>query len=66
MAALPARVEPEGDEAAAAEASRVAVPESQTEGKGAKVTTKDGKTGQGKPGGPGGGGGGGKKKKGKK
>ena len=64
MAALPERVEAEGEEVAGGEA----VAESLVEGKGGRGGGKEGKGGQGKGGGvgAGGGGGGGKKKKGKK
>ena len=68
MAALPEKAETEGTEiVAASEAGGIGVPpENQTDGKGARTSGKDGKSGQGKVGGTGGGGGGGKKKKGGK
>lgn len=64
MAALPEKVEPEGEEAVAG--VEVGGAAAQEETKGLKAGSKDGKPGQGKAGGPSTGGGGGKKKKGKK
>ncbi|KAL8795097.1 MAG: hypothetical protein Q9195_002394 [Heterodermia aff. obscurata] len=64
MAALPDKIEPEGEEAVAG--VEVGTAAAQEEVKGAKTGAKDGKPGQGKVGGPGTGSGGGKKKKGKR
>ena len=66
MASLPVKTEVEQDEMVGVAPGGVAILESQTESKGAKVGSKDAKAGQAKPGGTGGGGGGGKKKKGKR
>ena len=64
MAALPEKVEPEGEEAVAG--VEIGGAAAQEEVKSVKGVAKDGKPGQGKAGGSGTGGGGGKKKKGKK